>query len=266
MRILLKNIFIIILYKYIMNQVNLDFNHEGLKRNINELLNQYEYVDKFHKQNGEIGEAVHSRNLRKIYNKITDILDNNYKQHPKNIEKYKKQMNEIPINKTFDTNKETDEERDKETDALSTKVLERLGKIDEFRFRLYPDTLNYIWSTFDNSFMPKKDYIKLILSYDDYTFQRFFAHYIQEFNDKKYMGKPIEQEQQLKDAIKKRIYGFVGFNVAEELYNYIWKEISGTIELKELVKYNDNALKEFFDNYNRKYMEIYHPYYNSGFN
>ncbi len=70
--------------------MSLQFEHEKLKNEIVRLLNQYEHVDAFHKEQNEMGEAVHSRNLRKIYNKINDILDENHKQYPKDIEKYRK--------------------------------------------------------------------------------------------------------------------------------------------------------------------------------
>lgn len=72
--------------------MNLQFEHDELKNEIVRLLDQYAQVDAFHKEHNEMGEAVHSRNLRKIYNKIDDILDENHKQYPKDIEKYRKQL------------------------------------------------------------------------------------------------------------------------------------------------------------------------------
>ncbi len=71
--------------------MSLKFEHEKLKNEIVRLLNQYEHVDSFHKEHNEMGEAVHSRNLRKIYNNINNILDEHHKQYPKDIEKYRKQ-------------------------------------------------------------------------------------------------------------------------------------------------------------------------------
>lgn len=80
--------------------MNLQFEHETLKIEIVRLLDQYFHVDSFHKEQNEMGEAVHSRNLRKIYNKINDILDKNHKQYPKDIEKYRKQAS-VPQGDVF---------------------------------------------------------------------------------------------------------------------------------------------------------------------
>ncbi len=76
--------------------MSISFEHESLKDEIVRLLEQYAQVDAFHKEHEEFGEAVHSRNLRKIYNKLNDILDGNHKQYPKDIEKYRKEKTNLP--------------------------------------------------------------------------------------------------------------------------------------------------------------------------
>lgn len=88
--------------------MSLDFQHETLRSEIVRLLNQYECVDAFHKEHEEMGEAVHSRNLRKIYNKISDILDENHKQYPKDIEKYRKQNIDKPSKCPIEQNTASD--------------------------------------------------------------------------------------------------------------------------------------------------------------
>jgi hypothetical protein len=73
-----------------MTEFYLNFNHTKLKNEIIELLNQFEYVDKSYKNDISFAKPEHSRQLRKIYNKMNDILDNHYKNIPKELETYNK--------------------------------------------------------------------------------------------------------------------------------------------------------------------------------
>ena len=73
-----------------MTDFYLNFNHTELKDKMIELLNQFEYVDKSHKDDISFAKPEHSRQLRKIYNKMNDILENKYKNIPKELEIYNK--------------------------------------------------------------------------------------------------------------------------------------------------------------------------------
>ena len=73
-----------------MEELNLDFNHNKLKTEMIELLNQFEYVDKSFKGDVAFAKPEHSRHLRKIYNKMNDILNTHYKNLPKEYETYNK--------------------------------------------------------------------------------------------------------------------------------------------------------------------------------
>lgn len=87
------------------NEINLVFNHENLKKEMIRLLNQYEHVDEFYRDNIEFGKPEHSRNLRKIYNKMLVILENNYKNLPKELEKYNKTVPKEDKQKIIKTSK-----------------------------------------------------------------------------------------------------------------------------------------------------------------
>lgn len=73
-----------------MTDFYLNFNHTKLKNEMIELLNQFEYVDKSYKDDISFGKPEHSRQLRKIYNKMNDILETHYKNIPKELETYNK--------------------------------------------------------------------------------------------------------------------------------------------------------------------------------
>lgn len=73
-----------------MTDFYLNFNHTKLKNEMIELLNQFEYVDKSYKDDISFAKPEHSRQLRKIYNKMNDILETQYKNIPKELETYNK--------------------------------------------------------------------------------------------------------------------------------------------------------------------------------
>jgi len=73
-----------------MTEFYLNFNHSKLKNEMMELLNQFEYVDKSYKDDVSFAKPEHSRQLRKIYNRMNDILENQYKNIPKELETYNK--------------------------------------------------------------------------------------------------------------------------------------------------------------------------------
>lgn len=103
-------------------EINLNFDHQKLKNQMIKLLNQFENIDEFYRDDIEFGKATHSRNLRKIYNKIFDILENNYKKLPKELEKYNKTVlkEEKNNNKTligsFNNNKNDENDKDDKDD------------------------------------------------------------------------------------------------------------------------------------------------------
>jgi hypothetical protein len=73
-----------------MTEFYLNFNHSKFKNEMVELLNQFEYVDKSYKDDVSFAKPEHSRQLRKIYNKMYDILETQYKNIPKELETYNK--------------------------------------------------------------------------------------------------------------------------------------------------------------------------------
>lgn len=73
-----------------MTEFYLNFNHHKFKNEMIELLNQFEYVDKSYKDDISFAKPEHSRQLRKIYNKMNDILETQYKNIPKELETYNK--------------------------------------------------------------------------------------------------------------------------------------------------------------------------------
>lgn len=64
--------------------------YKKLKKEMLELLNQFEYVDKSYQDDDLFGKKEHIRQLRKIYNKMNYILENNYKNIPEELEKCNK--------------------------------------------------------------------------------------------------------------------------------------------------------------------------------
>lgn len=107
-------------------EINLNFDHQKLKNQMIKLLNQFENIDEFYRDDIEFGKATHSRNLRKIYNKMFDILENNYKKLPKELEKYNKTVlkEEKNNNKTligsFNNNKNDEDDKDDINDDLES--------------------------------------------------------------------------------------------------------------------------------------------------
>lgn len=100
-------------------EINIKFDHQNLKNQMIKLLNQFENLDEFYRDDIEFGKPTHSRGLRKIYNKMFDILENNYKILPRELEKYNKNVpkdekpkipkitkntSKIPKNNTKNTN------------------------------------------------------------------------------------------------------------------------------------------------------------------
>jgi hypothetical protein len=73
-------------------EININFDHQNLKNKMIKLLNQFENLDEFYRDDIEFGKPTHSRGLRKIYNKMFDILENNYKNLPRELEKYNKNV------------------------------------------------------------------------------------------------------------------------------------------------------------------------------
>ena len=73
-------------------EININFDHQNLKNKMIKLLNQFENLDEFYRDDIEFGKPTHSRGLRKIYNKMFDILENNYKILPRKLEKYNKNV------------------------------------------------------------------------------------------------------------------------------------------------------------------------------
>lgn len=119
-------------------EINLIFDHQKLKNQMIKLLNQFENIDEFYRDDIEFGKATHSRNLRKIYNKMFDILENNYKKLPKELEKYNKTVlkEEKNNNKTFigSFNNNKNEKNDKD-DVNINDDLESESEIDfEYSF------------------------------------------------------------------------------------------------------------------------------------
>ena len=88
-------------------EINLNFDHEKLKNQMIKLLNQFENVDEFYREDIEFGKPPHSRGLRKIYNKMFEILENNYKNLPKELEKYNKTVPKEEKEKITKTVKKT---------------------------------------------------------------------------------------------------------------------------------------------------------------
>jgi hypothetical protein len=88
-------------------EIKLEFDHVNLKNQMIKLLNQFENVDEFYRDDIEFGKPPHSRGLRKIYNKMFDILENNYKNLPKELEKYNKTVPKEEKEKITKTVKKT---------------------------------------------------------------------------------------------------------------------------------------------------------------
>lgn len=88
-------------------EINIKFDHQNLKNQMIKLLNQFENLDEFYRDDIEFGKPTHSRGLRKIYNKMFDILENNYKILPKELEKYNKTVPKEEKEKIIKTKKNT---------------------------------------------------------------------------------------------------------------------------------------------------------------
>ena len=48
-------------------EINIIFDHQNLKNQMTKLLNQFENLDEFYRDDIEFGKPTHSRGLRKIY-------------------------------------------------------------------------------------------------------------------------------------------------------------------------------------------------------
>lgn len=88
-------------------EINLNFDHKTIKEQMIELLNQFEYVDKSYKGDVAYAKPEHSRHLRKIYNKLNDIVNTHYKNLPKDYETYNKTVPKEEKEKIVKTIKNT---------------------------------------------------------------------------------------------------------------------------------------------------------------